>query len=374
MRLPSVIVAPSLAGAAGARTGQTNRLNESANRLETQFRSPRPEIGSAGANGMPVAGMTRREAPDVRETSYGGRFPTLANKTRAQHGALKMMKMTIAASQPPGLLRDRHRAYESRFARGALHVGAMLVGAMLATSTAAFAQADLGGGIQYSSTQTTGVTSSQIQTIDLGVSNLTGFVSNTPIMTLLNNNSSVSISFNAAAGVFSGTAGGVAAAPYLTNGSPMTGNYLAAQKNGAVTMAFSETQRFFQMTWGSVSAGNVLNFYNGNQLVNSFNGSTLGDYGTTANVAFSFADVGYDRVVATSTTNSFEFGAIGVSTTAVDVAPIPLNAASLGGLLSFLMMLGVNMKGLRGGKSGTWLALRMVFASLAPRRLSAAAV
>jgi hypothetical protein len=51
----------------------------------------------------------------------------------------------------------------------------------------------------------------------------------------------------------------------------------------------------------------------------------------------------------------------------VQVAPIPLNAASFGGLMSFLMMLGMR------GKGGAQVAFRMAVQSLSPRRRTLAA-
>jgi len=77
---------------------------------------------------------------------------------------------------------------------------------------------------------------------------------------------------------------------------------------------------------------------------------------------FSFNELGFDRVVANNATNYFEFGDVSFSNQPVDAAPIPLNAASLGGLMSFLMMLAIR------GKGGTQVMLRMAFASIMPRR------
>jgi hypothetical protein len=69
-------------------------------------------------------------------------------------------------------------------------------------------------------------------------------------------------------------------------------------------------------------------------------------------------------VVASATgAHAFEFVDIAVSDVAApDVAPIPLNAASLGGLMSFLMMIFMRSKG------GTQVMVRMAFASIMPRR------
>jgi hypothetical protein len=149
--------------------------------------------------------------------------------------------------------------------------------------------------------------------------------------------------------------------------SNYSGTYLVAG-SGSVVLDFNAQQKFFSMRWGSVDAVNVLSFYNGDQLVQSVTGaqamaartalSSVASY----DAGFSFGEVGFTRVVATGGTTGFEFGNIAVGADAIAVAPIPLNAASLGGLMSFLMMLAMR------GKGGTQVMLRMAFASLMPRR------
>ena len=113
----------------------------------------------------------------------------------------------------------------------------------------------------------------------------------------------------------------------------------------------------------------MLSFYNGSQLLTSVSGSQfrslagVGLYSPASNAAFNFSELGYDRVVASGVIGgSMQIGAISFSDQPVDIAPIPLNAASLGGLMSFLMMLAMR------GKGGTQVMVRMAFASIMPRR------
>jgi hypothetical protein len=138
---------------------------------------------------------------------------------------------------------------------------------------------------------------------------------------------------------------------------------------GEATFNFATQQRFFGMTWGTVDTSNVLSFYNGDQLLYSMSGANI--LGTqplsptnSVNAGFSFAEVGFTRVVLMDDFHgrSFEARNMTYSAEAVDVAPIPLNAASLGGLMSFLMMLAMR------GKGGTQVAIRMALASIMPRR------
>ena len=154
------------------------------------------------------------------------------------------------------------------------------------------------------------------------------------------------------------------------DGSIYAGNFLSAA-SGSATLSFDTQQRFFSMRWGSVDPTNLLSFYNGDQLLLSVSGSqalasrTASSSNGSYDAGFAFGDVGFTRVVATGTIpGAFEFGNLAASDvmTAPAVAPAPLNAASLGGLMSFLLML--NM----WGKGGMRHTLRLSFAFSGPRR------
>jgi hypothetical protein len=211
------------------------------------------------------------------------------------------------------------------------------------------------------------VSPSQTPTYE-GLTSLNSAISSAPTFT----NLPISFSIGSTSGQISFTGSSVTAAGgaiHNADGSKYTGTYLAAASGSAI-IDFDTQQKFFSMRWGSVDATNTLAFYNGNDLLQSITGTqamaartaftSVGSY----DAGFSFGEVGFTRVVATgSGSGAFEFGNIAVSDVAApEVAPIPLNAASLGGLMSFLMMLGMR------GKGGTQVALRMAFASLIPRR------
>ena len=154
-----------------------------------------------------------------------------------------------------------------------------------------------------------------------------------------------------------------------TDGSNYAGTYLEAA-NGSAVIDFNTQQKFFSMRWGSVDPTNTLTFYNGNQLLQSITGAqamaarTAWSESESYDAGFSFGEIGFTRVVASAPgAHAFEFVDIAVSDVAApDVAPIPLNAASLGGLMSFLMMIFMR------GKGGTQVMVRMAFASIMPRR------
>jgi hypothetical protein len=244
-----------------------------------------------------------------------------------------------------------------------------------AASTGAQAQTALQNGATVGVSMTE-QTLNGANTIDLGSAGTTGWVTTMP-MSLSYGSTNLNISFGgngAEAGVYYGSTQNVANAP------PLGTNYFVARNTGSVTLDFSNAQRSLSMYWGTPGDTNSLSFYRGGQLVASTTGAAMASLMTAAgspNVTypnipinyiegayaqFSFNELGFDKVVATNTSNYFEFGDVSFSNQPVDAAPIPLNAASLGGLMSFLMMLAMR------GKSGTQVAIRMAFASLMPRR------
>ena len=224
-----------------------------------------------------------------------------------------------------------------------------------AFSTGAQAQVALNNGasVSLSTSQTTGL---GITNLYLG--NAGNFASETLVtsmpMSLTYGSVTANISFTGSSGIYDG--GGWAPSP---------NNFLVAKPGGSVELSFSATQQYFATRWSSIDATNQFSFYNGAQLVASTTGA-----GATAGLAngtftryadFNFAEAGYDRIVVTAATGSVEFGEIAFSQD-IQAAPIPLNAASLGGLMSFLMMLAMR------GKGGTQVMVRMALASIMQRR------
>ncbi len=224
--------------------------------------------------------------------------------------------------------------------------------AFTAAGSASHAQTALTNGV----TLHTGALSGSYTTIDLGSTSGTS-ISSMPL-SLSYANVNVGITFTGVSGVSS--------SGDIWNPTPGQ-SFLVA--NGTATLQFSSTQAFFAGRWSSPDNANMLSFYNGSQLLASLSGAQFRSASgvsnfSTGTAAFNFSELGYDRVVMEGSTigGSLEMGAISFSDQAVDVAPIPLNAASLGGLMSFLMMLAMR------GKGGTQIMVRMVFASIMPRR------
>ena len=226
-------------------------------------------------------------------------------------------------------------------------IAALAFVALTATVAApASAQVTTATGVTFSGSNTQNTTE---YSINLGASGTSSLVSNMP-MSVDYGAVTMSASYTANAGVYSGYGGG----------SPVNaGNYFSS-RHGTVSLDFSAELKSFSMQWGSPDSNNALQFYNGSTLLASFTGSQRQAM-TGAYSNFSFAEVGFTRVVALS--GSFEFADVTFGDVVTpDVAPIPLNAASLGGLLSFLMMLAMR------GKGGTQVAIRMALASIMPRR------
>lgn len=140
---------------------------------------------------------------------------------------------------------------------------------------------------------------------------------------------------------FTGNAGLAQSRQTISNPTPGS-NYFAAQVGGSATFQFSAGQRYFGFAWGSPDLGNQVQFYNGTSLLASINGSTLISAAglTTHTVAgsyagFNFSELAFDRVVVAATgSGGFEFGNVTFSSTAPDVAPIPLGGA--GGIIVLL--------------------------------------
>jgi hypothetical protein len=234
-------------------------------------------------------------------------------------------------------------------------------------SSGAQAQVSIGNGVTFGLESMANVASAPGNIIDLGTAATSGLVSNLPLMVTMGANTTATITFTGSSGLYNGTTSKYSAAPSLPTG-PLTTNYLLA-RSGAVTMSFNTDQRYFSALWGSVDSANSLSFYNNDTLIKTVAGSMImaSGYGDqtasgTYNVEFSFSELAYNRVVADPANTSMELAPLSISTEALAVAPIPLNAASLGGLMSFLMMLAMR------GKGGPQVAICMGFASIMPRR------
>ncbi|MFT8246881.1 SdrD B-like domain-containing protein, partial [Roseomonas sp. BN140053] len=158
---------------------------------------------------------------------------------------------------------------------------------------------------------------SAVTLLNLGTSSGSGLVtSNT-----LRFGSSNTIAFANGSGVYHGSTSGVAATPYGE-----AGNYLASEPGASngITFNFASAQKYFGLNWGSIDAGNVIRFYNGNTLVYTITGADVaaapnGSQGADGSfyVNLNFIDISYTRAVLTTATPAFEFTDVAYAATTI---------------------------------------------------------
>jgi hypothetical protein len=166
---------------------------------------------------------------------------------------------------------------------------------------------------------------SSINLLDLGDSNgINGRVTNNAVSF-----NGGSINFLGNAGIFHGSAPGLAAAPWTPSGLESR-NYFAAQPNGDITLDFSSSQKYFAINWGSIDRYNSMQFYQDNSLVRSVTGSEIvanpnGVQNASGSYLVNFTfnnEASFDRVVMKSTTPAFEFNIIAFAPTPIDLSVI----------------------------------------------------
>ena len=172
--------------------------------------------------------------------------------------------------------------------------------------------------------------------------------------------SGLTISYDGDAGPVSGSAPNVYAAPDLSGGNGLgfgpSGStqangvdgttYITAGRAGSVTLQFPTLETYLGILWGSVDGYNSLSFYNGATLIGTVTGSDVmaspnGDQGVNGTAYVNIDATGgsaFDRVVATSGGNAFEFDDVSfnlpISTFAADPIPEPAGLGLFGiGLL-----------------------------------------
>jgi hypothetical protein len=172
--------------------------------------------------------------------------------------------------------------------------------------------------------------------------------------------SGLSLSYDGDAGPVSGSVPNIDAAPYLSSGNGLgfgpSGStqangvdgttYIAAGHGGSVTLQFPTLETYLGILWGSVDGYNSLSFYNGATLIGTVTGSDVmaspnGDQGANGTAYVNINATGgsaFDRVVATSGGNSFEFDDVSfnltIPTFAADPIPEPTGLGLFGiGLL-----------------------------------------
>ncbi len=174
--------------------------------------------------------------------------------------------------------------------------------------------------------------------------------------------SGLTMSWDGDAGPVSGSVL-IHAAPYLLGGNgvgfgPSGGTqangtdgttYITARPGGSVTLQFPTLETYLGILWGSVDGFNSLSFYNGATLIGTVTGSDVmaspnGDQGANGTAYVNINAIGdsaFNRVVATSGGNTFEFDDVAfnetisaISALAADPIPEPAGLGLFGiGLL-----------------------------------------
>jgi hypothetical protein len=156
----------------------------------------------------------------------------------------------------------------------------------------------------------------------------------------------VGVSFVPDGQAVTGAAGGLYAAPFISNtngllfGDPTvsgadTTRYLSTGV-GSVTLAFPGQEHYMGLLWGSVDNYNTLSFYDGATLVGSITGTDVtaaanGDQGANGTFYVNIiSPVSFDRVVASSSQYAFEFDNVAFNPTNPVPEPISLGLFGLG--------------------------------------------
>jgi hypothetical protein len=174
----------------------------------------------------------------------------------------------------------------------------------------------------------------------------------------------ISVSFGGDGQAVQGSLSGVYAAPFLSNGSgkqfndpndgPDTTTYLTTG-TGSVTLSLPGEEKYLGLLWGSVDTYNTLSLYDGSTLVGTITGSDVtsnadGDQSASGTFYVNInSTTSFDKIVATSTSNAFEFDNVAFNPTAVP-EPSSIVLGLLGGFGVFTYRL-MRRKGVAGGQS-----------------------
>ena len=154
----------------------------------------------------------------------------------------------------------------------------------------------------------------------------------------------IGVSFTGSGQAVHGSSSGVYAAPFLSNGNgalfgdptasgPDATTYLTTG-TGSVSLSLPGPEKYFGLLWGSVDSYNSLSFYDAtNHLIGTITGhdvtaSANGNQGASGTLYVNINSTdAFTRVVASSTSNAFEFDNVAFNPTAV---PEPTSLALFG--------------------------------------------
>lgn len=119
---------------------------------------------------------------------------------------------------------------------------------------------------------------------------------------------------------------------------PASGDYLSIKAGGLATFNFADVEDYFAFQWGSIDAYNTISFFLGAVNVGSFTGSDVvsspvaanGNQGFNGSAYVGFAGL-FDKVVLTSTQNSFEIDNVSVPDAGSSLALVGLGFLALAG-------------------------------------------
>jgi hypothetical protein len=159
----------------------------------------------------------------------------------------------------------------------------------------------------------------------------------------------ITVSFTGDGQAVQGSVSGVYAAPFLSNGNgtlfgdpnngPDTTTFLTTG-TGSVTLSMPGQEMYVGLLWGSVDNYNTLSLYNGSTLVGTVTGTDVtasanGDQGASGTFYVNINSTeSFNTVVATSTSNAFEFDNVAFNPTAVP-EPSSFILALIGGVGAF---------------------------------------
>ena len=159
-----------------------------------------------------------------------------------------------------------------------------------------------------------------------------------------------------------GALSGKYAAPFLSGGNGVgfgngngadTTTYLTSGIiPGEVSLAFAGDQQYFGLLWGSIDLYNTLSFYDGATLLGSVTGGQVlaganGNQGINGTLYVNInTDVGFNRVVATSSSYAFEFDNV-----AYNATPLASNVPDGGSLMGVFGLALIGMAGIARRRS-----------------------